>query len=218
MLAGTALKAAVRSKGLAAVFLCRVAHCAEGVMRRRGAAGAAGGGTCAGGAPQHDSVKETEEEFVETTTSRTQGREKVRQDSIIKIVPGERFTPYTLARKLGAKMVLESSSFQKGKERYSLLMAEEAFKILQRGDDIFMESDGRRLAVKSKGKDILDVLLYFGGGNRLPLLRVLRQVRHDPVSNEERPARSAGRGLPFRPCLRHLRPLHRHHLPHRAEL
>ena len=99
---------------------------------------------------------------METTTNRTQGREKVRQDSIIKIVPGERFTPYTLARKLGAKMVLESSSFQKGKERYSLLMAEEAFKILQRGDDIFMESDGRRLAVKSKGKDILDVLLYFG--------------------------------------------------------
>ncbi len=85
---------------------------------------------------------------------------------MISMIPGERFTPYTLARKLGAKMILESSSFQKGKERYSLLMAVEAFKIVQEGDEISMECDGRRLPVKSRGKDILDVLLYFGKQHR----------------------------------------------------
>ncbi len=91
------------------------------------------------------------------------GREGVRQDSIIKIVPGERFTPYTLARKLKAKMILESSSFKKGKERYSLLMAVEAFKIVQRGDVITMESDEGTIGMNERGKDILDVLMYFGG-------------------------------------------------------
>ena len=90
------------------------------------------------------------------------GREGVRQDSIIKIVPGDRFTPYTLARKLKAKMILESSSFKKGKERYSLLMAVEAFKVIQRGDEITMEYDEKRVRMNDKGKDILDVLMYFG--------------------------------------------------------
>lgn len=99
-------------------------------------------------------------------TKQKEAVEKVRQDSTIRMIPGERFTPYTLARKLGAKMILESSSFQKGKERYSLLMAVEAFKIIQSGDEISMECDGRKLAVKSKGRDILDVLMYFAKQHR----------------------------------------------------
>ncbi len=85
----------------------------------------------------------------------------VRQDTVIKIVPGERFTPYTLARKLGAKVILESSSFKKGKERYSLLMAVEAFQVSQRGGEITMEADGERRAVETTGRDILDVLMAF---------------------------------------------------------
>lgn len=90
----------------------------------------------------------------------------IRRDSMISMIPGERFTPYTLARKLGAKMILESSSFQKGKERYSLLMAKEAFKIVQQGDEIFMDCDGRRKPVEDRGGDILDVLMYFGKQHR----------------------------------------------------
>jgi anthranilate synthase component I len=44
------------------------------------------------------------------------------------VLPGERFTPYTLAVKLKAKAILESSSFIKGKERYSILLVTEVFK------------------------------------------------------------------------------------------
>ena len=58
---------------------------------------------------------------------------------IIKVVAGERFTPLTLARKLGAQVILESSSFQKGRERYSILMVKEAFRVVQRDDTIFLK-------------------------------------------------------------------------------
>ena len=85
----------------------------------------------------------------------------LRHDGIIRVVAGERFTPLTLARKLNAKVILESSSFQKGKERYSILMVDEAFRIVQQDDLIFMKRNGKRYAIKSGSKDILDVLLYF---------------------------------------------------------
>lgn len=89
------------------------------------------------------------------------GDSTVRRDGIIKVVAGERFTPFTLARKLNAQVILESSSFQKGKERYSILMVHEAFRVVQRDDRIYMKMDGKRFAIKSESKDILDVLLYF---------------------------------------------------------
>ncbi|HUX20778.1 MAG TPA: anthranilate synthase component I, partial [Spirochaetia bacterium] len=101
-----------------------------------------------------------------TVPAKEKESEKIRRDSMISMIPGERFTPYTLARKLGAKMILESSSFQKGKERYSLLMATEAFKIAQEGDKIYMEVEGRREPVDDRGGDILDVLMYFGRQHR----------------------------------------------------
>ena len=86
---------------------------------------------------------------------------EVRHDGIIKVVAGERFTPYTLARKLGARAILESSSFQKGKERYSILLVDEAFRITQRDDRVVMKKDGTAYAIKSTHQDILDVLRYF---------------------------------------------------------
>ena len=85
----------------------------------------------------------------------------LRHDGIIKVVAGERFTPFTLARKLNARVILESSSFQKGKERYSILMIDEAFRIVQKDDLIFMKREGKRYSIKSESRDILDVLLYF---------------------------------------------------------
>ena len=85
----------------------------------------------------------------------------VRHDGIIKVVAGERFTPYTLARKLGARAILESSSFQKGKERYSILLVDEAFRITQRDHRVVMKKDGTGYAIKSTHQDILDVLRYF---------------------------------------------------------
>ncbi len=80
---------------------------------------------------------------------------------IIRTVTGERFTPYSLARKLNAKAILESASFDQGKSRYSILLIKEAFKVIQQKTDIYMEVDGRRKNIKSSASDILSILLYF---------------------------------------------------------
>ena len=91
-----------------------------------------------------------------------------RMDTIIKILPGERFTPYGLARKLGALAILESSSFQKGKERYSLLVVEEAFRLEQNAREIVLWTGSSRRVVRSEAQDILDVLLYFANQHSAP--------------------------------------------------
>ena len=92
----------------------------------------------------------------------------MRKDTVIRIVAGEWFTPYSLARKLGAKAVLESSSFHKGRERYSLLLVREAFRLEQEGRRIVLHSDQGRQAVRSGAKDILDVLSYFASQHAQP--------------------------------------------------
>jgi anthranilate synthase component 1 len=80
---------------------------------------------------------------------------------MIRKINGERFTPLSLAKKLGAAALLESASFQKGRERYSFLLLKEAFRIFQKGDDMFMGRDGATLALRTKFGDILDVLSHF---------------------------------------------------------
>ncbi len=82
-------------------------------------------------------------------------------ETVIKVIPGERYTPYGLAMKLGAKVILESSSYKKGRERYSLLMLREAFRVSQTGREVHLEKNGKRFKIKSAHRDILDVLLYF---------------------------------------------------------
>ncbi|MFW5688135.1 MAG: anthranilate synthase component I [Spirochaetota bacterium] len=91
-----------------------------------------------------------------------------RSDTIIKILPGERFTPYGLARKLGALAILESSSFHKGRERYSLLVIEEAFRLEQNAREIVLWTGSQRRVVRSDAKDILDVLIYFANQHAAP--------------------------------------------------
>lgn len=84
-----------------------------------------------------------------------------RSDTIVRKVPGERFTPYALAKKLGAVALLESASFDKGRERFSLLMVREAFRVEEREGGIFVLREGQRYRVRSRASDILDVLRYF---------------------------------------------------------
>ena len=67
-----------------------------------------------------------------------------KKNQIIKILSGERFTPYTLARKLGAAALLESATFEEGRSRYSLLMLNEAFRVFQVGDEVRFKSDARQ--------------------------------------------------------------------------
>jgi anthranilate synthase component 1 len=93
----------------------------------------------------------------------------VRTDSIIKVIPGERFTPCGLAGKFHARVMLESSSLMKGRERYSILLLDEAFCVVQQGDEVFMLKDGEHLPIPYEGKDILDILPRFASQN--PSLR-----------------------------------------------
>lgn len=110
-----------------------------------------------------------------------------RTDSIYISLPCDRYTPFSLAKKIGAKAILESARFNMGKERYSVLMAEEAFHILQDDEGIAFLIDGRRvpftaqtaglsddemIAPGSSVKhevDILDALLYVAQENDVPV-------------------------------------------------
>ena len=80
---------------------------------------------------------------------------------LIRTINGERFTPLSLAKKLGARALLESASFQRGRERYSFLLLKEAFRVYQKGDDFFMSRDGTTLSLKTRARDILDVASHF---------------------------------------------------------
>lgn len=82
-------------------------------------------------------------------------------ETVIKVIPGERFTPYGLAMKLGAQVVLESASSKKGRDRYSLLLVQEAFRISQEGPAVFLQKGGKKFRVKAGHRDVLDVLMYF---------------------------------------------------------
>ena len=94
-----------------------------------------------------------------TTASATTRRRP--PDTLQRTLPGERFTPYTLARKLDASVLLESASFQRGRERYSILLLQPAFTVQERTGQIYLSREGRRFRLRSSGRDILDVLRYF---------------------------------------------------------
>jgi len=82
-------------------------------------------------------------------------------ETVIKVIPGERYTPYGLALKLGAKAILESASSKKGRDRYSLLLVQEAFRVSQVGSQVLLHKGGKTFTVKAGHRDILDVLMYF---------------------------------------------------------
>jgi anthranilate synthase component 1 len=97
-----------------------------------------------------------------------------RGDEIVLSMAGERFTPFTLAKKLGAKAILESASFKQGRERYSLLLADEAFRVRQEKGGVSFGVGGvaapwtppTELQARRKGPcDILDALAYVASQN-----------------------------------------------------
>ena len=96
------------------------------------------------------------------------GNRMEKQESIVKILPGERFTPVTLAKKLGAVALLESSSFVKGKERYSLLMVRKGFSIEQRDGVVYYLDETKRARMSSGYRDILDACRYFAEQHHPP--------------------------------------------------
>ena len=109
-----------------------------------------------------------------------------RTDSIYFSISCERYTPFSLARKIGASAILESASFARGKERYSILLLEPAFHIVQDEEGVAFLIDGRRLPYKGKNTtgetiapgsrvlhtpDILDALLYVAEQKDLTVVR-----------------------------------------------
>lgn len=108
-----------------------------------------------------------------------------RDDSIYFSVPCDRYTPFSLARKIGASAILESASFARGRERYSIIMTEPAFHIVQDDDGVAFLIDGRRLPYKARNTtgetiapgsrvlhmpDILDALLYVASQNDMSVV------------------------------------------------
>ncbi|NLK45651.1 MAG: anthranilate synthase component I [Treponema sp.] len=92
-------------------------------------------------------------------------------ERIYKCISSERYTPYSLARKIDASAILESASLKKGKDRFSILMTEEAFRIIQDEEGVSFIIDGKRMPFNQtessvdamgheKKADILDALLY----------------------------------------------------------
>ncbi len=145
----------------------------------------------------------------------------------IRKINGERFTPLSLAKKLGAKALLESASFQRGRERYSFLLVKEAFRVFQKGDSFYMSRDGTTLALKTRARDILDVTAHFsrqhdGAATPFPLptggvgyLSYEYCRRFDDIRLREKPdplghSRCA---LPVRERVPRLRSLFGHDLP-----
>jgi anthranilate synthase component I len=85
---------------------------------------------------------------------------------LVETLSGERYTPFSVAKKFGAKAVLESASFTDGKNRFSILMLDEAFRVIQDDDGVAFIVDGQRRPVYlMKNGDILDVLREIAAEN-----------------------------------------------------
>ncbi|MCR5494578.1 MAG: chorismate-binding protein [Treponema sp.] len=85
---------------------------------------------------------------------------------IYEVLAGDRFTPFSLAKKFNAKAVLESANFSSGKDRYSMIMLDEAFRVVQDEEGIALIMNGERRPIYAmKNGDILDVLQEIASQN-----------------------------------------------------
>jgi anthranilate synthase component 1 len=78
---------------------------------------------------------------------------------LVRKIAGDKYTPFGLARKLRARVILESASLSRGRARYSLLLVQEAFRVIQEADRqlvVQIERAWRRL--ESGRQDILDYI------------------------------------------------------------
>ena len=80
--------------------------------------------------------------------------------TLLKTIPGERFTPYTLAHKIEARALLDSASFHRGQQRYSILLLQDAFTVYESQGTMYLRKDGERFRLRSERKDLIDILLH----------------------------------------------------------
>ena len=83
---------------------------------------------------------------------------KKRDDLVIRIIPGDNFTPCALAEKLGAKVVLESSSYNLGKARHSLLMIDEAFRVIQHRGKVSVSGKNADIDISEFDNNFTDII------------------------------------------------------------
>ncbi len=84
---------------------------------------------------------------------------------LFEVLSSDRFTPFSLAKKFGAKAILESANFSSGKDRYSMIMLDEAFRVIQDDNGIAFIINGERRPVYAMKGDILDVLAEIAAEN-----------------------------------------------------
>ena len=84
-----------------------------------------------------------------------------RNDTRIRSITAERFTPCSLARKTKACALLESASFRSGRQRYSILLIQEALRVTQTKQGVYLTINGQRSMFPHAHSDILDVLQHF---------------------------------------------------------
>lgn len=89
-----------------------------------------------------------------------------RTDNLYLSLEGDRYTPFSLAKKLGAKAILESASFSQGSARYSILMLEEAFHVIEDEQGVAIVSEGQRKPCDSR--NILEALEKIAAENEKP--------------------------------------------------
>lgn len=89
-----------------------------------------------------------------------------RSDALATSISGERYTPFALAKKLGALAILESASFAHGRDRYSIILVQEAFRIKQTEGSVLFSIDGHDIPYTDG--DILDAQLEVASQNVLP--------------------------------------------------
>ena len=83
---------------------------------------------------------------------------KKRDDLVIRVIPGDNFTPCALAEKLDAKVVLESSSYNLGKARHSLLMIDEAFRVIQDKGKVYIKGENADFDISEFNNNFTDIL------------------------------------------------------------
>ena len=86
------------------------------------------------------------------------------KNRVIDHINGERFTPFSLCNKLSAKVLLESASFHKGKERWSVLLIEKAFEVFEDNRGVFISIENEEKRVENK--TIFEVLSYFANQHK----------------------------------------------------
>ncbi|MBF0478069.1 MAG: chorismate-binding protein [Candidatus Omnitrophica bacterium] len=76
----------------------------------------------------------------------------------IKTIPADRFTPLVVFKKLAGKALLESAVLEIGKSRYSIILVEEAFRLILDKNGVHCLENGKKRAITRDRKKFLELV------------------------------------------------------------